>query len=183
MKRRFLIAVLLGSLVATATVFAATPTGQDRVNGARSCKTLRTAMGDAVFKQTYGTPQSNFENAFGKCVSRWAHTELQARVSARAACTAEQNDPNFAAAHGGKTFQQFYGTGPKGANAFGRCVSSKARASVAELRQDTVSAARQCRAERAQMGVPAFRAEYGLNRNDRNAFGKCVSKLAKEQND
>lgn len=183
MKRRFLIAVLLGSLVATATAFAANPTGQDRENGARACKALRASMGEALFKQSYGTPQSNFENAFGKCVSRWAHTEQQARLAARAACTAEQNDPNFAATHGGKTFQQFYGTGPKGANAFSRCVSSKARATVAEARQDTVKAARQCRAERASMGVPAFRAEYGLNRNDRNAFGKCVSKLAKAQND
>jgi hypothetical protein len=30
--------------------------------------------------------------------------------------------------------------------------------------------------------VTAFRAEYGRNANDRNAFGKCVSKLAKAQN-
>jgi hypothetical protein len=31
--------------------------------------------------------------------------------------------------------------------------------------------------------VPDFRAKYGKDANDRNAFGKCVSALAKAQND
>jgi hypothetical protein len=31
------------------------------------------------------------------------------------------------------------------------------------------------------LGAGPFRAKYGTTANDRNAFGKCVSKLAKEQ--
>jgi hypothetical protein len=36
-------------------------------------------------------------------------------------------------------------------------------------------AQKQCRAERDAMGVQAFRATYGTNKNKKNAFGKCVS--------
>jgi hypothetical protein len=43
------------------------------------------------------------------------------------------------------------------------------------------SPAQQCRAERAQMGADAFKDKYGTNKNKRNAFGKCVSKKAREQ--
>ncbi len=46
---------------------------------------------------------------------------------------------------------------------------------------NTVNAARQCKAERKSLGALPFRAKYGSTANDRNAFGKCVSKLAKEQ--
>ncbi|TMK39806.1 MAG: hypothetical protein E6G56_09185 [Actinobacteria bacterium] len=43
-------------------------------------------------------------------------------------CRAEQADPSFADSHGGKSFAQFYGTNHNLANAFGKCVSSKAQA-------------------------------------------------------
>jgi hypothetical protein len=42
------------------------------------------------------------------------------------------------------------------------------------------NAAQQCRAERAELGVDAFREEYGTNKNKRNAFGKCVSRKRHE---
>jgi hypothetical protein len=44
---------------------------------------------------------------------------------------------------------------------------------------DKASAAQQCATERTAMGVDAFKALYGTNGNKSNAFGKCVSKLAK----
>jgi len=139
-------------------------------------------MGVPLFKQSYGTVQSNRSNAFGRCVSQWAHTEQQNRVSAESACRAEQNDPSFADSHDGKTFVEFYGLGPKHRNAFGRCVSSKAKAASLEQRQAVMNAARQCKSERATLGPAAFRAKYGKNASDRNAFGKCVSRLAKATN-
>jgi hypothetical protein len=37
------------------------------------------------------------------------------------------------------------------------------------------NAAQTCKAQRAQIGVAAFRQLYGTNKNKRNAFGKCVS--------
>ncbi len=44
--------------------------------------------------------------------------------SAEQQCRAQQSDSNFAAKHGGKTFEQFYGTNRNQENAFGMCVSS-----------------------------------------------------------
>ena len=49
-------------------------------------------MGVSLFRATYGTVASNRMNAFGRCVSQWAHTEHQNQLNARSACTAEQND-------------------------------------------------------------------------------------------
>ena len=41
--------------------------------------------------------------------------------------------------------------------------------------------AKVCKALRAQMGADAFKAAYGTNKNKSNAFGKCVSKIAKQE--
>jgi hypothetical protein len=181
MKTKILIAASLAALVVPAASFGSGPTGQDRENGARACRALRASMGLDIFRQTYGTVQSNRKNAFGRCVSMWAHAAHQSRISARAACSAEQADPNFAANHNGMSFAEFYGTGPNHKNAFGKCVSSKAKASLEQQQSATKNAARSCKAERSSMEGPAFRAKYGKNANDRNAFGKCVSQLAKSQ--
>ena len=182
MKARFLITALLAALVVPAVSLAAGPTGQDRENAARACKALRTSMGDAIFKQSFGTVQSNRRNAMGRCVSQWTRSERLNRQAAQTACEAEKADPNFAATHGGKSFDQFYGSGPNGANALNRCITLKTKAARAEAKSDTLNAAKQCKAERA-LDAPAFRAKYGKTANDRNAFGKCVSALAKAQSD
>lgn len=44
------------------------------------------------------------------------------------------------------------------------------------------NAAQECRDERDQLGLDAFRDKYGKNHNKRNAFGKCVSSLARGGN-
>jgi hypothetical protein len=46
-----------------------------------------------------------------------------------------------------------------------------------------VSPAKSCKTQRAEMGVTAFRALYGTNKNKKNAFGKCVSKQEKVQDE
>lgn len=43
--------------------------------------------------------------------------------------------------------------------------------------------AKACKALRAEMGLTAFRGAYGKNVNGANAFGKCVSKLARLKSD
>ena len=45
------------------------------------------------------------------------------------------------------------------------------------------SPAKACKQLRADMGVDAFRAAFGTNHNGRNAFGKCVSKMARMKSD
>ena len=45
------------------------------------------------------------------------------------------------------------------------------------------NASKKCKAERASMGVDAFKLKYGTNANKANAFGKCVSGTAKKSGD
>ena len=86
------------------------------------------------------------------------------------------------AAMGTKTFEQTYGTNKNGRNAFGRCVSHRARANQADQAKAQKNAAKQCRSE--QQGDPAaFKAKYGTNKNGRNAFGKCASATARHDAD
>lgn len=154
----------------------ATPTAQEQ------CRTLRTQMGAEAFKQAYGT-NKNRSNAFGKCVSKRAAATEQAQAAARTnaakECKAERTaDP--------AAFAAKYGTGRSKGNAYGKCVSAKARAKTTKTVEQqvaaTVSAAKACKAER-KADPAAFKAKYGTNRNKSNAFGKCVSAQAKAQQD
>jgi len=134
------------------------------------CQQQRAAIGNLAFKLLYGA------NAYGKCVSKAASAASQATSNAAKQCAAERADANFAATHDGKTFAQFYGTGKNGRNAFGKCVSSKSQAAVQELQEDTINAAKTCKAERARIGAGPLTTKYG---GRANAFGKCVSKAVK----
>ncbi len=174
MKLRILTIGLVAAVLLPAAAFADAATASDKANGARACQALRTSLGEATFNSSYGT-NADKSNAFGKCVSKWTRLEHQNRNEAEAACKAEQADAGFAAAHGDKTFDQFYGSGKKGANALLRCVQSKRHAASVVDRQATVNAARSCKAERKELGTTAFVAKYGTKAN---AFGKCVSTLA-----
>jgi hypothetical protein len=160
----------------TTTTAPSTPTAQEQ------CRTERDAMGKAVFAQTYGT-NANKANAFGKCVSKrdkaTDEAAAEAHTNASKECdTEEAADP--------AAFRAKYGTGKKGANAHGKCVSGKAKAETAETVEEQVdadvSAAKSCKAER-KADPAAFKAKYGTNKNKRNAFGKCVSSAAKAQQD
>jgi hypothetical protein len=175
---RWLTIAALGALLLASSAFADTVNGQDKANAARDCSALRTSLGLTTFAQTYGTnPELN--NAFGKCVAKLAGSEHGARQNASAACTAEQADPNFPATHGDKTFDQFYGTGKKGMNAFERCVSDKVKTTITTVTTGLRNAARSCKAERQSLGAEPFKTKYGTNASKSNAFGKCVAKLAK----
>ena len=142
------------------------------------CTQQRSAMGAATFAATYGTNGSK-ANAFGKCVAKNAASAQQDVSNAAKTCKAQQADPNFASTHGGKTFDQFYGSNAgngKGAagNAFGKCVSGQVQHSVQADTSSAVSAAKSCKA--ALKSDPAgFATRYG---KAKNAFGKCVATTA-----
>ena len=55
---------------------------------------------------------------------------MQAFKNAAQQCAEERSDPGFAAAHDGKTFEEFYGTNHNKRNAFGKCVSGKSQTYV-----------------------------------------------------
>jgi hypothetical protein len=179
-KLAFIAATAALAAVPAVALGQSPPSGKDRANAARLCQAQRKAMGDTLFRQTWGT-NSDKANAFGKCVSKLARAEQQARLNASKQCRAEQSDAAFAATHDGKTFAQFYGTNANGSNAFGNCVSLRTKLLQSELQTETVNPARLCRAQQASMGSSLFATAYGENASKRNAFGKCVSTMAHVQ--
>lgn len=172
--------ILLAGAVAAFALPAAAMAGQATTPNPKSpgqqCRAERTAMGEVNFKSTYGGKS----NAFGVCVSRHARVQDSNTANAARRCRAEAADSNFASAHGGQTFAQFYGTGPNDRNAHGRCVSGKAKEATAEQQQARLKAARTCRTEQRQ-DAAAFKATHGTNAARSNAFGRCVSKEAQAQ--
>ncbi|MBA2630364.1 MAG: hypothetical protein H0U84_05005 [Thermoleophilaceae bacterium] len=157
----------------------------DRAQASKECKAERghhPATREA-FAAKYGTGSG--KNAFGRCVSKKTREEAaerrKARSSASRACRAERHEM------GSEAFTDKYGTGKRGKNAFGKCVSAKSRKTTAEQDQQdqeqaeaTKNAAKECAAERDSLGEDAFGEKYGTNKNGKNAFGKCVSGKARD---
>lgn len=170
--------ILMAFLIALAAPVAAMadttpPTAASTAN--QTCKLARTTLGAALFGQTYGTTASK-SNAYGKCVAANLKAARQAVVNAQKTCKAQQADPNFAAGHGGKTFNQFYGSNSaqgKGsaANAYGKCVSLAVSSSVSDQVKAIANAAKSCKAAR-RSDAAGFAGKYGTGQN---AFAKCVA--------
>ena len=123
-------------------------------------------------------------HGFVNCVRQNAAEEQAendaARTNAAQECRAERTEDPAA-------FQENWGTNGNKKNAFGKCVSTKAREDKAEEDaqdeqevEEFKNAAKECAAERRDMGREAFADEHGTNRNKRNAFGKCVSEKTAE---
>ncbi|MCW3047979.1 MAG: hypothetical protein JWO74_2263 [Solirubrobacterales bacterium] len=96
---------------------------QANSDAANACRTEQTADATA-FTKKYGTGK-NGKNAYGKCVSAKAKAQSvadqKATISAAKSCKAERAlDP--------AAFKAKYGTNANKANAFGKCVSAKAKA-------------------------------------------------------
>ena len=68
-----------------------------------------------------------------------------------------------------------------GSYGLGKCIAGQKQQSEDEATDAEKNAAKTCKAERADIGVEAFKNRYGTNANKANAFGKCVSKLSKEK--
>jgi hypothetical protein len=167
--RRLIVLLAAVAVLAPVAAFA----GSSSTSARSDCAKLRAAMGPTAFAHAYAT--------FGACVSRYAPIEQQVTSSAQVTCTAQQADPNFAATHGGQTFDQYYGKGKNDKAAFANCVSVVAKANRRAEQEGRMNPARTCRALRTQLAVALFDLSYGKNRNDRNAFGKCVSATARVQ--
>ena len=126
---------------------------------------------------------------FGDCVSQKAHEakaeRKAAKTNASRECREERGDTDASRA----AFRAKYGTNANGKNAFGKCVSQKAKAKRAEQDAEDAAeaeartnAAKECDAERGETQATrkAFEDKYGTNGNKKNAFGKCVSEKARE---
>jgi len=98
------------------------------------------------------------------------------RTNAAQECRAELGD----SAATREAFRVKYGTNANGRNAFGKCVSTRARDEEQEGEAAKANASKQCEAEAEQLGAVAFAAKYGSGKKGANAHGKCVSAKAKE---
>jgi hypothetical protein len=190
MKTFSAVIVLAAVLVVPATAVAK-PDASDKRAAIAQCKTERgkSKATRRAFKAKY--------HSFSRCIHQNAveeHAEKKAALrNAAKECKAERADADFPASHDGKTFQEFYGTGKNGRNAYGKCVSQKARAFKKQEdeadKQDVAAfknAAKECQSEAdddafaSSHDGKSFEDFYGTNRNHRNAFGKCVSGKAGE---
>jgi hypothetical protein len=189
------ITMLAGAVAALAVPVIAQAAGEpsttDKQNAAQECRFERgtTDATHEAFRLKYGT-NKNGKNAFGKCVSRHARDEQAegkaAKSNAAKLCDAERGTTAETQA----AFEAKYGTTKNGNNAFGKCVSQQAKAQeqAADAQDKTAAAARKsaaktCDEERGDTAESrtAFREKYGTNKTKSNAFGKCVSALAKAQ--
>jgi hypothetical protein len=179
MNRITLVAGLVLAL-AVPTTAAAKPEAdrEDRRDARAECKMLRGKT--AATREAFRGEFHGFRACVREKAAEEAREEQAAHKNAAKECKAERaEDP--------EAFENAYGTGPKKRNAFGKCVSEHARENEQEAdqedRRDAVAfknAAKECAAERERLGDDDFAEEYGRNANDRNAFGKCVSKRARE---
>jgi hypothetical protein len=177
--KTFSTAIVLAALLVLPAGAVAKPHNADKRAAISQCKSERgkTKATRKAFKAKY--------HSFHACVRQnTAEERAERRAALKNAakeCKAERSDPNFPAAHEGKSFQEVYGN-------FGKCVSTKAHANKqAEDGQDAQevtafkNAAKECDAERSDPNFAtthdgkSFEQFYGTNKNGRNAFGKCVS--------
>jgi hypothetical protein len=176
------ILVTLGLAVALASPAATTakPNETEKSAANRQCKAERGHS--PATREAFNARYHSFAHCARHNAAEEENESEAAHKNAAKECKAERSDPGFPAAHEDKTFEQFYGTNKNDKNAYGKCVSKKAKEQKAEMdavdRQETrefKNAAKQCAAERDEIGVKPFAAKYGTNHNKRNAFGKCVA--------
>jgi hypothetical protein len=109
-------------------------------------------------RQLASTLQASFAQTyrnFGACVAKWTQEQHLNRHEAEEACASQPRQ-------GGK---------------HSRCVAEELRQESSSDVQATRNAAKKCKAER-NADAASFRTAYGTTAN---AFGKCVSKYAQEQ--
>jgi hypothetical protein len=175
---RLLIIVGAIALLIAAPAAAAKPSKADKREAQKECQALRAT--DAM-REAFDAKYRNF----GACVSEKAREAKAERKAAKTNAARECRKEREASA---EAFRAEYGTNENGRNAFGKCVSRKAKAKQAEQdaedaeeAEEFKNAAEECDAERGETAEQRrnFEQKYGTNGNKRNAFGKCVSKKAR----
>ena len=162
--RKMTLAALLALAVPAAAFADYTPSPTCLAQAA--CKSEKAQMGTRTFKATHAT--STASGATKVCVAKRDGGAETALKNAAKACKAERAaDP--------AGFTTKYGTNKNGKNAYGKCVSAKARQASEQETQARVNAATSCKKLKAEQKA-AFETAYGTKKN---AFGKCVSKTAK----
>ena len=176
-KMTLLAGVLLILVLPTVAGAKPSPDRGDRRAAKAECTTLR-GQTDAT-REAFGTKF----RTFGACVRSHAADEAQEEQSAHRNAARDCRDER---AEDRAAFVEEYGTNHNKRNAFGKCVSQKAKAKEheadAEDRQEATEfkdAANDCGAERSA-DAATFATTYGT---DDDAFGQCVSRKARENHE
>jgi hypothetical protein len=180
MRRVLIITATLVAFAVPAGTAAAKTSKADKREARQECRAERgtTAATREAFKTKYGS--------FGHCLHQTAREAKAERKAAHRSaskdCREERGDTEESIA----AFREKYGTNANKKNAFGKCVSEKAKAKRAEQDEDDATeaeteknAAQECDSERSA-DHKAFADKYGTNHNKKNAFGKCVSQKSDE---
>lgn len=171
--KKILLALLVPLVVSATAVAAPSP-----ASTTAHCKNLQ-RQAPALFGagKTYAD--------LAACVA--AKTTQTAQTATNAARTCKAEEAKDAAAFELKYNPAANGKGKGHSNALGACVSATAKTATATQQTAELNAAKKCKAERADAGFAAahegksFADFYGTKANKKNAFGKCVSKIAKAQ--
>ena len=170
-KITVLIGLALALAVPSGAIAKPHPDNADKRAAKAECKTLR--GNTDVTREAFRTQFRSFAACVRKTAVEEAQEEQTAHKNAAKECKAlRQDDPTG--------FAELYGDRP---NAYGKCVSSKAKSKEhaadeqdAQEAAEFKNAAKECDALR-DGDAAAFAEQYG----DRpNAFGKCVSSKASD---
>jgi hypothetical protein len=162
---KLMVAALLAFAVPAAALAAnEAPSPVDLAKAA--CKSEKAQMGKKTFTLTY--PGSGASTATETCVAKRDGRATADVKNAAKECKAER-------AADAAAFTKKYGTNKNGKNAYGKCVSGKARHATEQETQARINAAKACKKLKAEQKA-TFEASYGTKKN---VFGKCVSETAK----
>lgn len=177
MRRTIVTCVALLSAMLLTTSFATAADKPDKPDkpatakdqAAKQCAALKKAD-KAAFNSLYGP-----KHAMRNCIKgESGETQGELKNAAKECKAAQAADPVL--------FEETYGDDDPyttTANAYGKCVSSKAQAEDAGDTEDFQNAAKECKAERAA-DPEGFKATYGSAKSKgKNALGKCVSQKVK----
>jgi Tfp pilus assembly protein PilV len=182
MKRFLVVAALLA--FAAPAAFAAPPAGKGKPDASTSsslgqssaalCKEQRVKMGMSAFRALYA-PSGSPKAAMDACLAKVSTQVTTTFKNAAKEC----KDERGTTAESKQAFADTYGTNTNKRNAFGKCVSGKVSKQTEEQQEETLSAAKQCKKDKAE-NAQSFAGKYG---SAKNAFGKCVSAKSKENRD
>jgi hypothetical protein len=174
---KIVVALGLAAALALPASALAKPDKADRTAAKAECKAERGKT--SLTREAFRTKYRGFRDCVRQTAAEEEAEEETAHRNASQECRAERSEDRDA-------FQETYGTNANKKNAFGRCVSGKARENEAEMDEEDAedaaefkNAAKECGAERDE-DRDAFAEQYGTNENNRNAFGKCVSGKTRE---
>lgn len=187
MKKITLVAGLALILVLPAiSVATPSPDRADKRAAKSECNMFRGHSG--ITREAFLTKYQTFK----ACVQSRARDEAREEQSARKNASQECREERGTTPESRTAFNEKYGTNANDKNAFGKCVSTKAKAKEQEAdAQDQEqatefkNAAKECDSLRGDTAESreAFKNEWGTNANKSNAFGKCVSKKARENHE